>query len=279
MSWPQTVPGPLHTSRWCGLGLEYCGAIGSTVIVIPCFDEAERLDLPLFAMTIDERRDWSFVFVDDGSTDATAGLLDGLRDSHPDRVTVLRQTRNAGKGEAVRRGMREALDGGAELVAYTDADLSTPFEELARLIDRLRGDEGLTAVLGSRFRRLGADIQRSEFRHYMGRIYATLASLALGVGIYDTQCGAKAFRATPRLAEALADPFEERWAFDVELLSRLTRASGLQSWSSIVEEPLLTWHAVEGSKLRLGQAIRAAAELLRIGRRRRRADLARRSAT
>ena len=78
-----------------------------------------------------------------------------------------------------------------------DADLSTPFDELARLIDRLGRDERLTTVLGSRFRRLGADIQRSELRHYTGRVYATLASMALGVGIYDTQCGAKAFRATP----------------------------------------------------------------------------------
>ena len=76
-------------------------------------------------------------------------------------------------------------------------------------------DESLTAVLGSRFRRLGADIRRSELRHYLGRVYATLASLALGVGIYDTQCGAKAFRASPRLEKALADPFAERWAFDV----------------------------------------------------------------
>lgn len=230
------------------------------------------MDLPTLATTIDKRSEWSFVFVDDGSTDGTAELLERLRAPHTGRVTVLRLIQNVGKGEAVRHGMREALDGGAELVAYMDADLSTPFDELARLVDRLRLDEGLTAVLGSRFRRLGADIQRSELRHYAGRVYATLASVALGVGIYDTQCGAKAFRATPRLAEALVLPFEERWAFDVELLSRLTRASGSDPWSSIVEEPLLTWHAKQGSKLRPGQAIRAGAELLRIGRRHRRAS-------
>lgn len=251
--------------------LGYCRAIGSIVIVIPCFDEAERLDLAAFAAAIDERDEWSFVFVDDGSTDGTGDLLDRLRAPHPDRVTVLRLGRNVGKGEAVRQGMREALNGGAAVVAYIDADLSAPFAELARLIDRLRGDDALTVVLGSRFRRLGADIQRSEPRHYAGRVYATMASLALGVGIYDTQCGAKAFRATPRLEEALAEPFEERWAFDVELLSRLTRTSGADGWSSIVEEPLLTWHAKEGSKLGPAQAVRAAAELFRIGRRHRRA--------
>jgi hypothetical protein len=168
--------------------------------------------------------------------------------------------------------MMEALDRGAEVVAYADADLSTPFEELARLVDRVVDDPSLTAVLGSRFRRLGADIRRSEVRHIAGRLYATLASAVLEVGIYDTQCGAKAFRATPRLAGALAQPFAERWAFDVELLSRLTRGPDPAPWSSIVEEPLLEWHAKGGSKLRTGQAVRAALELFRIGRRHRRAS-------
>ncbi len=251
--------------------LEYSGGISSTVIVIPCFNEADRLGVPAFAAAIEARPEWRFVFVDDGSTDTTGELLEALRDYEPGRVEVIRLARNAGKGEAVRRGMRKGLDGGAELIAYTDADLSTPFGELARLIDRLHDDESLTAVLGSRFRRLGADIRRSELRHYLGRVYATLASLALRVGIYDTQCGAKAFRATARLEQALADPFEERWAFDVELLSRLTRGRGADAWSSIVEEPLLTWYAKDGSKLRSGQAIRAAVELLRIGRRHRQA--------
>jgi dolichyl-phosphate beta-glucosyltransferase len=217
------------------------------------------------------RSNWTFVFVDDGSTDATAEILDGLRAPHPDRVEVLRLVENAGKGEAVRRGMVAAMNRGAEVVAYADADLSAPLDELARLVALVVDDESLTAVLGSRFRRLGADIRRSELRHLAGRIYATLASAALGVGIYDTQCGAKAFRSTPRLRDALAEPFGERWAFDVELLSRLIRGRDPASWSSIIEEPLLEWHAKPGSKLRSGQAVRAAAELLRIGRRHRRA--------
>jgi glycosyltransferase involved in cell wall biosynthesis len=241
-------------------------------VVIPCFDEAARLDMSALATAIDERREWAFILVDDGSTDATPRLLERLRTEDPQRVVVMRLRRNVGKGEAVRRGMLAALDSGAEIVAYADADVSTPFEELQRLIDRVTLDPRLNVVLGSRFRRLGADVRRSALRHVVGRVYATVASIALGVGVYDTQCGAKAFRRTPHLLHALVVPFDERWTFDVELLSRLTRRAGPGAWSSIVEEPLRVWHARDGSKVRPLDGLRAVLELVRIGYRHRRAQ-------
>lgn len=241
----------------------------AVAVVIPCFDEAARLDIAALSGAIDERREWTFVLVDDGSTDATPQLLESLRGTHPQRVVVLRLPRNMGKGEAVRHGMRAALDEEADIVAYADADISTPFEELRRLIGRVVDDPRVDVVIGSRFRRLGADVRRSQLRHLTGRVYATVASMALGVGVYDTQCGAKAFRVTPTLIGALADPFDERWAFDVELLSRLTRPAGPASWETIVEEPLHAWHARDGSKLRPLEAVRAILELVRIGYRHR----------
>lgn len=238
-------------------------------VVIPCFNEQARLDTRMLGEAIATRKDWSFVLVDDGSADATPELLDGFRDLDPRRVGVLRLRRNRGKGEAVRHGMLVALDSGAEVVAYTDADFSTPFEELQRLIDRLAVEPKLDVVMGSRFRHLGADVRRSELRHLTGRFYATVASIVLDVGVYDTQCGAKAFRGTPQLVAALAWPFDERWTFDVELLSRLTRGAGPDAWRSVVEEPLKVWHARGGSKVRIADGARAFAELLRIGYRHR----------
>ena len=94
---------------------------------------------------------------------------------------------------------------------------------MARLVDTLADDEHLQVVIGSRVGLLGHDIDRSLRRHYLGRIFATVSSAVLDLPVYDTQCGAKAFRVTPALRAALADPFTSRWAFDVELLGRLRR--------------------------------------------------------
>lgn len=242
-----------------------------TTVVVPCFNESRRISVEQFRAIVSAYGEWSFVFVDDGSTDDTGRLLRAIQSLAPDRVDVVTLGRNGGKGEAVRHGMRAAIAAGAELVAFVDADLSTPLEELRRLVERLEHERPLEVVLGARVRRLGANVRRRPVRHLAGRVYGTVAAIALGVGVYDTQCGAKAFRTTPRLAAALETPFRERWAFDVELLSRLTRGRGVAGWSAIVEEPLLTWSERPGSKLRPLDALLAGIELIRIGWRHRRA--------
>jgi hypothetical protein len=95
-------------------------------------------------------------------------------------------------------------------------------------------------------------------------VFATAASLILRARVYDTQCGAKLFRAGPALSEALAAPFLSRWAFDVELLGRLligTRAVTPLPLSAIVEVPLAVWHDIKGSKLGLGGMARTLRDL------------------
>jgi hypothetical protein len=163
--------------------------------------------------------------------------------------------------------MREALARGAGLVGYLDADLSTPPAELFRLRAAFERP-GVEAVLGARVALLGADIERSAVRHYLGRVFASLAAVILHARVYDTQCGAKLFRASAALDAALASPFLSRWAFDVELLGRLLAGSsgvpGLPL-SAIVEVPLQTWHDVKGSKLGPVAMARTLAELGRIG--------------
>jgi len=144
---------------------------------------------------------------------------------------------------------------------------------MARLVQVMVDDPDLGAVLGARVGLLGHRIQRSTVRHYLGRVFATASSLVLDLDVYDTQCGAKVLRDGPVLRSALAEPFRSRWAFDVELLGRLHRGTdghpGLPV-SAFREVPLGEWRDVDGTKIGLGSAMRAAADLVRIARAQRR---------
>lgn len=187
------------------------------------------------------------LLVDDGSTDGTPLVLERICRTIPGKARVLRLDRNQGKAEAVRLGLLEALDAGSDFVAYLDADFATPGDEMVRLL-RLLQDGRTQVALGSRVALLGAQIERKASRHYLGRFFATFASIVLRLPVYDTQCGAKAFRASAALSRTLEEPFHARWAFDVELIGRLL-ANGLSS-GDFVEVPLRRWVDVGGSRLR-----------------------------
>jgi len=182
--------------------------MSQVVLIVPCYNEAERFDPEGFEALL-RPADRALLFVNDGSTDGTGGRLDDFCMKFPTRAGVLPLPRNEGKGEAVRLGLRRAIEQGATIAGYVDADLATPPEEVSRLVDAL-DREGVSAVIGSRIRFLGAHIERSAARHYIGRVFATFAALVLRVPVYDTQCGAKIFRRTPALERALADPFVSR---------------------------------------------------------------------
>ncbi|HZB40553.1 MAG TPA: glycosyltransferase [Ilumatobacter sp.] len=241
----------------------------TSAIVVPCYDEAARFDAGNFeqlAQVVDR-----LVLVDDGSSDRTPALLDQVAERAPGgAVTVIHLARNRGKAEAVRAGMQAAVTGGASIVGYVDADFATPVPEVERLLAVITKDPRLEAVLASRVALLGHSIRRKATRHYLGRLYATAASLALDVAVYDTQCGAKLFRVSDTLGAALVDPFPDRWSFDVELLARLLHpARGLLPIGAgqIVEVPLREWHDVGGSKLHTLPAARSLLALAGVRRR------------
>ena len=238
------------------------------VIVVPCFNEARRLDAEAFARFAPPGHDVRFLFVDDGSTDGTREALARLALADPSRFQVLALERNRGKAEAVRRGMLQALASGAEQAGYWDADLATPLEEIPRFMDLLDRRPGVEIVLGSRVALLGRSIERRAVRHYTGRVFATAASLALRLPVYDTQCGAKLFRNTPAVAALFAEPFASRWIFDVEIVARLARARRGSSLpaprDAIYELPLERWRDVGGSKIGVLDFPRAALQLIRI---------------
>jgi glycosyltransferase involved in cell wall biosynthesis len=238
--------------------------------VIPCYDEAGRLPAATFRDYA--RRDPSlrFVFVNDGSRDRTLALLRELARDDPARFEVLDQQPNQGKGAAVRAGVLHALARPAEFVGYWDADLATPLEELPRFVAVLERHPERDVVFGARVLLLGRSIRRSATRHYVGRVFATAASLALDLPVYDTQCGAKLFRVTPATARLFGPPFIGRWTFDVEIVARLGvlhRTEGAGAPADIIYElPLRQWHDVAGGSVTPLDFARALVEVARIRR-------------
>jgi glycosyltransferase involved in cell wall biosynthesis len=230
---------------------------------VPCYNEAARLDADAFHELVGHDDGIHLLFVDDGSLDDTIRRLEALRAHNVTRMSVLPLGGNHGKAEAVRRGLLQALANGASIVGYADADLATPVSELRRLAALIRGN-GAQVLIASRVGLLGRTIERTARRHYLGRLFATAASLALSMRVYDTQCGAKLFRRNDALAEAIRTPFVSRWAFDVELIGRLTTGKDAVKAGEIVEEPLLLWMDVAGSKLGAVDMVRAGADLVRI---------------
>jgi dolichyl-phosphate beta-glucosyltransferase len=236
-------------------------------IVIPCYNEANRLDLGAFRDFLGSSPAIQLVLVNDGSTDATLSVLQGLASEFPGHIQVIDQQPNRGKAEAVRVGLLAACDR-APLVGFWDADLATPFPVMAQFISVMTSRPDVQWVLGSRVKLLGRRINRSELRHYLGRVFATGASVTLSLGVYDTQCGAKMFRATPLFRSLIKEPFLTRWIFDVELIARLTAAHRRNEAPApeeiIFEAPLDVWHDVAGSKVKPTDFIRSGIELVRI---------------
>ncbi len=241
----------------------------ATAIVVPCYNEAERLDLDSFLEFVASRRWLQFVFVDDGSTDETGALIAAAMRQEPGRIDCLSLARNSGKAEAVRRGVVSAMTGGRRLVGFWDADLATPLADIDEFRALMQASPDLQIVMGSRVKLLGRHIERSELRHYLGRVAATAASRILGIPVYDTQCGAKLFRVNPVLSRVFTERFLSRWAFDVEILARwlIHRDAGVDFNRAIVEVPLQQWINVPGSKLQTNDFVRAPIDLWSIWRR------------
>jgi len=229
------------------------GAVDLTM-VIPAFNEAIRLPPTLARMRdyLDAGEDtYEVLVVDDGSDDDTVEVAESAaRDWR--QLQVLRLPHNQGKGAAVREGM---LRGRGTLRAFSDADLSTPIDELPRLRSHLGG--ACHVAIASRDAP-GSDIQvhQPRWREFMGRTYNRILRLLVLPGIRDTQCGFKLF--TAEAAVACFTPLETfRFGFDAEVLVRAHR----RGWE-IAEVPV-QWRHVEESRVGgIGDALRMLVDLV-----------------
>jgi glycosyltransferase involved in cell wall biosynthesis len=238
-----------------------------TAIVVPCYNEFHRLKVNEFLSFTKKNRGVSFFFVNDGSTDDTDKLINHLSREAPEQIQCINLKKNCGKAQAVRLGFLKAIGMDFQNIGYWDADLSTPLDVINKFCELLN-DDRTTIVMGARVRLLGHRINRRALRHYLGRVFATSASIVLGLHVYDTQCGAKIFKNTHFLKKVFSQPFTVKWIFDVEILARFKVIQKIESGNlfknSALEYPIKEWTHSSGSKVRIIDFFVAILDLLKI---------------
>jgi len=186
-------------------------------VVIPCYNEEQRLPRTVDRIEgyLDARHtSYELVLVDDGSRDGTRLIMDAAAERSR-RVRVEALPHNRGKGRALAVGVAAAQ---GEEVLVTDADLSTPIEELEKLQAAL--DAGAGVAIASRAIR-GSRVELSQpiYRVLMGKIFNLIVQVVLLPGLWDTQCGFKLFRAQVG-KDAFAALSTDGFGYDPEVLYR-----------------------------------------------------------
>ncbi len=220
-----------------------------TCIIIPCYDEADRLNLETFLDFSAANPDISFCFVNDGSNDRTMDVLRELLSKNPKQFQIVDLEKNQGKAEAVRQGvLKNTSDSAFQFIGYFDADLATPLSEIKKLLAHFSNDPQLEIVFGSRKKTKDNTIRRNIYRHNFGRIYAWLTTSILGLPVYDTQCGAKILSGAIA-ANVFQKTFLDRWLFDLEIFCRIKKIKGKSFKHSIKEVAVDTWTETGDSKI------------------------------
>ena len=231
----------------------------SLSVVVPAYDEQERLGTSLERMTAylrSQSNEFEILVIDDGSSDQTAPIAREFAQRCSSTIRVFSNACNRGKGYSVRRGMLLCR---GRYGLLSDADLSTPIEELPNLRERMDRD-GLAIVFGSRDTQ-GAQVEvRQPFwRESSGKLFNRLMRSITGLPFSDTQCGFKLFDLQQsRILFELQRI--DGFGFDVELLY-LARKRALD----VLEVPV-TWRNAEGSKVGLASGLAAIYDLFTIRR-------------
>jgi len=226
-------------------------------IVIAAYNEEKRIGVSLQKIAAHFAKSgeaYEVIVVDDGSADRTSDVVQSLSSEMP-CIKVIRYSVNRGKGYALRQGVMAAA---GDVILLTDADLSTPIEELSRLLPEIT-DHGYGIVIGSRALEASEIIRKQPWwRQGMGKIFNKLVKFIALDEFSDTQCGFKIF--SGNIAKTLfKDAIIDRFAFDVEILMR-ARMMGFR----VLEAPV-KWVNSPGSKVNpVSDSMRMLYDLLKI---------------
>lgn len=228
-------------------------------IVVPCYNEAARFDLGYWREVIEKTPNSIFVFVNDGSSDNTQNLLASLKGRN---AYSLNLPINLGKGEAIRSGLHFALrNSKPEILGFLDSDGAFGLADIQHMIElahvKFSSSNKITCLIASRVALSGRNIERSQFRHYLGRLIVSYVCLGWKNAPYDTQSGFKLFLRDPVFIQVISTKFATRWFFDIEILLRLSRKSAGKVW----EAPLENWRDVKNSKINIPEFKRVAREI------------------
>ena len=233
-------------------------------VVIPCYNEEKRLASKAFINFITKNSGYRLCFVNDGSTDRTAEILINLRKGREDYITVYTSKKNAGKAEAVRKGMlhmAKQLD--LDYIGFLDADLSTGLNDFDHLVSVIENSK-YKVVSGSRITRMGAKIEKESSRRFISLSINFLIRKILSLDFKDTQCGAKIFHKDV-IQVSFGDKFITKWIFDVEIFRRITLHFGLNKAKKLFyEQPLKRWIHASGSKLSAKDSIKIIGQLFKV---------------
>ena len=230
-------------------------------VVIPCYNEEERLLSKEFIDYIDENSGYHLCFVNDGSKDKTLEVLNNLQKGREDFITVYDCEKNGGKAEAVRLGMlhmaqKEDLD----YIGFLDADLSTDLADFDDLVKTIQTSH-FKIVSGSRISRMGANITKESARKIISMTINFIIRKILKMDFKDTQCGAKIF-SKDVIKIAFGEKFVTQWIFDVEIFKRMSIHFGLKRAKELLcEQPLKRWIHADGSKLSMKDSIKIVMQL------------------
>ena len=218
-------------------------------IVVPCYNEFDRLPLVEFKNYLTGNKHINFLFVDDGSTDDTILKLEELSNEFSRNVSLLIRSKNNGKAEAVRSGILQCLQNNDDYIGFIDADLASPLTELDNLLNVIRNNHQKEVVFGSRIQLLGNVIKKNYFRYLSGRVFAACVNSIIRLPVYDSQCGLKVFSRQICL-QVFNERFLTRWLFDIEIFARIINLYGREKTIEMsYEQPVSRWIEKGNSKV------------------------------